>query len=102
VSSVGDRLTLLENGGTTGRWLEVSLRDAGPGAEVSVTLPDGRTLRRQLAAGSSFLSSEDPRAHFGLGSAERIVKVVVRWPGGGTTTLRDVQPNRRLTVERPE
>ena len=101
VNSVGGRLVLLENRGTTGNWLEVDLGAAGVGAEVTAVLPDGRTLLRQLAAGSSYLSSEDPRAHFGLGGARRVAELTVRWPGGETTRLRDVAANRLLLVERP-
>ena len=33
--------------------------------------PDGRTLVREVLAGSSYLSSEDPRVHFGLGRRRR-------------------------------
>ena len=56
----------------TGNWLEVELDGFHPGAIVSVTLPDGRTLKREIHAGSSYLSSEDPRCHFGLGTAEKV------------------------------
>ena len=41
-----------------------------PGAVVTAVLPDGRRLVQELHAGSSYLSSEDPRAHFGLGQGE--------------------------------
>ena len=40
-----------------------------PGAVVTATLPDGRRSSRTVQAGSSYLSSEDPRVHFGLGAA---------------------------------
>jgi hypothetical protein len=102
VLSVGGSLVLLENGGTAGTWLEVELGAFAPGAEVTVVLPDGRALRREVLAGSSYLSSEDPRAHFGLGGARRVAEVVVRWPGGGETRLLDVEANRRVVVEPPE
>ena len=102
VSSVGGALVLLENTGTTGRWLEVALDGPRPGAEVAVVLPDGRELRRQLLAGSSYLSSEDPRAHFGLGTTQRVREVVVRWPDGRETRVDDVETNRRLELEPPE
>ena len=97
VSSVGGRLALLENTGTTGSWLEVGGLE--PGSEVTVVLLDGRELRRTLLAGSSFLSSEDPRVHFGLGSALRVRELVVRRPDGPVERLRDVAANRRLTLE---
>ena len=36
---------------------------------MTATLADGRKLVREVQAGSSYLSSEDPRVHFGLGRA---------------------------------
>ena len=60
-------------------------------------LPDGRKLRREVHAGSSYLSSEDPRIHFGLGGAAKVRELVVRWPGGGETRAERCrrQPPRR-------
>jgi hypothetical protein len=101
VTSVGGPLVLLENTGTQGRWLEVELGAFAPGAEVTVVLPDGRMLRRQAEAGGSYLSSEDPRLHFGLGGAERVREVVVRWPDGEETRVPDIEANRLVVVEPP-
>ncbi len=101
VGTVGGPLVLLQNQATTGNWLEVDLGSAVPGATVAVTLPDGRTLTREIQAGSSFQSSEDPRAHFGLGDATEAPRVVVTWPGGEETTLDDVVANQQVVVEQP-
>jgi hypothetical protein len=101
VASVGGPLALLENGGTSGNWLEVELDAFAPGAEVTAVLPDGRRLRRQAQAGGSYLSSEDPRLHFGLGDARRVRELVVRWPGDVETRVRNVEANRRVVVEPP-
>jgi hypothetical protein len=101
VTSVGGPLVLLENTGTQGRWLEVELGAFAPGAEVTVVLPDGRMLRRQAEAGGSYLSSDDPRLHFGLGGAERVREVVVRWPDGEETRVPDIEANRLVVVEPP-
>jgi hypothetical protein len=68
---------------------------------VSIVLPDGQTLRRTIQAGSSYLSSEDPRLHFGLGDAESVAELLVRWPGGEETRLDDVGANRLVTVKAP-
>ena len=100
VAAVGGPLVLLENRGTSGTWLEVDVGFA-PGAEATVVLPDGRRLRRQAVSGGSYLSSEDPRLHFGLGGARRVRELVVRWPGGAETRLEDVQATRRVVLERP-
>ena len=101
VLPLGRPLVLLENRGAAGSWLEVALEGSPPGAEVTATLPDGRKLRRELAAGSSYLSSEDPRLHFGLGDAAVVREIRVRWPGGEETVLRDVETNQVLEVEAP-
>jgi ASPIC and UnbV/FG-GAP-like repeat len=101
VLPLGRPLVLLENRGAAGSWLEVALEGAPPGAEVTATLPDGRKLRRELAAGSSYLSSEDPRLHFGLGDANAVSELRVRWPGGEETVIRDVEANQVLEVDAP-
>ena len=35
-----------------------------------------------IIPGSSYLCSNDPRAHFGLGAAARVDAIEVRWPDG--------------------
>jgi ASPIC and UnbV/FG-GAP-like repeat len=101
VLALGEPLVLLENRGGAGNRLSVALEGSPPGAEVTLTLPGGGILRRTLQAGSSYLSSEDPRLHFGLGAAKTVRRLVIRWPGGERTRLEDVQANRLLTVEAP-
>ncbi|MDX6628719.1 MAG: hypothetical protein QOH00_965 [Gaiellales bacterium] len=90
INTIGGPLVLLENRNRSGHWLEVSLRGFHPGATVIAELPEGRTLVREVQAGSSYLSSEDPRVFFGLGSATRLRSLVVRYPGGKTTRLTGV------------
>jgi ASPIC and UnbV/FG-GAP-like repeat len=97
VGSIGGAVQLLRNDGAEGHWLEVALRPFVPGAVVTVVLADGRRLVQETRAGSSYLSSEDPRLHFGLGDATAVREVVVRRPGGGMARLRDV-PLDRLVV----
>ena len=101
INSIGGPLVLLENTGTTGHWLEVALDDFAPGAMVSVVLPDGRTLVREVQAGSSYLSSEDPRVHFGLGPFTAVHELLIDWPGGATTRLEDVPADRLVRALRP-
>ena len=75
----------------------VELSGFWPGAVVEVVLPDGRSLIREGHVGSSYLASEDPRLHFGVGDVMQ-VDVVVRWPDGRRTELRDVSVNQHLLV----
>ena len=98
INTIGGPLVLLENRNRSGHWLEVSLAGFHPGATVTAVLPGGRTLVREVQAGSSYLSSEDPRLFFGLGSATRLRSLVVRYPGGKTTRLTGVAANQILRV----
>ncbi len=69
-----------------GHWLTLRLegrtsnRDA-IGAAVTVTTRDARLVAWRHGGGS-YQSSSDLRLHFGLGKAERIASVEVRWPSG--------------------
>src|SRR5262249_49928241 len=57
-----------------------SNRDA-IGARIRVRV-GSRTLIDEVRSGSSFISNNDMRVHFGLGKAEKIEWVEVRWPSG--------------------
>ncbi len=100
INSIGGPLVLLRNDGAPGHWLEVKFRDFSPGARVTAVLPSGRRLVREVQAGTSYLSSEDPRVHFGLGGAKTVRELVVRYPDGRTTRLRDVAADRVVVVKR--
>jgi enediyne biosynthesis protein E4 len=53
---------------------------------------------REVEAGSSYLSQNDLRLHFGLGADEKIDSVEVRWSGGEIETLQGVSANRIFTI----
>ena len=90
INSIGGPLVLLRSTGGSGHWLEVALPRFAPGALVTAVLPDGRKLVREVHAGSSYLSSEDPRVHFGLGSATSVSELTVRYPGGRAVRVHNV------------
>ena len=100
VNSIGGRLILLHNTGATGHWLEVSLAQFAPGALVTAKLPNGTRLVREVQAGSSYLSSEDPRVHFGLGQATKVKELIIRWLGGKITRRQDVAADQIVTLAR--
>jgi hypothetical protein len=101
VNTIGGRLQLLRSTGAQAHWLEVRLAGFSPGAVVTAVLPDGRRLVKEEQAGSSYLSSQDPRLLFGLGSAATVAELVVRFPGGAETRLAGVAADRIVTVRRP-
>ncbi len=67
------------------------------GARVTVTTGKLSQIG-EVRAGGSYLSSNDPRLHFGLGSAEKMDEVSVRWPSGKVESLRDLAGDFIYTV----
>jgi Na+-translocating ferredoxin:NAD+ oxidoreductase RnfD subunit len=98
VNSIGGRLMLLRNDAPMRHWLEVQLAAFAPGTIVTATLPDGRRLVREVHAGSSYLSSEDPRVHIGLGDAKRVRTLEVRLPNGRVVRRTDVAADRIVVI----
>ena len=99
VNSIGGKLVLLRNDAPKRHWLEIRLGTFAPGAVVTATLSDGRKLVREVQAGSSYLSSEDPRVHFGLGSAKRVRELRVRFPDGREVVRTNLAVDRIVDVD---
>jgi Na+-translocating ferredoxin:NAD+ oxidoreductase RnfD subunit len=100
INSIGGPLILLHNTSTAGHWLDVQVAPFSPGAVVTLVAADGRQVR-EVHAGSSYLSSEDPRVHFGLGAQTAVKELIVRYPDGTVKITRDVGAvDRVLTVKR--
>ena len=72
--------TSFSSGPSSGRGATKSNRD-GIGAKITVKA-GARTFVDEVRSGSSYMSSNDMRVHFGLGSASKIDSVQVRWPSG--------------------
>jgi hypothetical protein len=74
-----------------------SSRDA-VGARIVVTLEDGRRVRREVQAGSGYLSMNPKQQHFGIADS-RAVGVRIRWPNGEVQTLSSLTANASYTVQ---
>ena len=104
VTNNGGPLRLLRNGNDSGHsWLVVQTRTgsggrAAIGAAVTVTA-DGRAYTRWISPHQSYLSSGDPRAHFGLGTASRVQRIEVRWPDGSRTVRTDLPVNQHVVLD---
>jgi len=86
--------TFLRNDSHNGNWLKVLLVGSGGnreaiGARLTLAVGPQKHLRL-VGTGSSFLSSNDPREHFGLGRAEQAEELLVQWPDGRKETFRDL------------
>ena len=52
----------------------------------------------EIHSGGSYLSQNDLRLHFGLGSATKIDRVEVFWPSGKTDTLTSLAADQFYSV----
>ena len=67
------------------------------GATVELTIGSARSLH-PVHGVFGYLSASDPRAHFGLGAAERADRVKIRWPDGEEQVLESVPADQILEV----
>ena len=73
----------------------------GIGARVTVWA-GGRRQIREVQSGSSYLSQNDFRLHFGLGQYATVDSVKVRWPGGTVDRLGSSAVDREIIVREGE
>ncbi len=53
----------------------------------------------EVRSGGSYLSQNDLRLHFGLGAADKVDDVEIRWPSGGTQVLLSLAADRFYVVK---
>jgi hypothetical protein len=87
---------------TRGHWLAMLVLDEKghecPGAMVSVRVGE-RTQSRLVGRGYSYCASNDPRVHFGVGRAERVDEVTVRWQDGSVESFGALEADRAYTLK---
>jgi hypothetical protein len=71
------------------------------GAEV--TLESGGVKQRRIVdGGMGFASQNDRRPHFGVGKADWVDRVLIRWPSGEQQVLTNLAVNQFHTVTEPK
>ena len=94
---------VLRNHGVAGRhWVSFELAGTKSNrlalnARVKV-VAGGMTQTDEVHSGGSYLSQNDLRLHFGLGSATRIDSVEVRWPSGAVDRLTNLAADQFYSV----
>jgi len=92
---------------TEARRLVVNLRDPGStnhfaiGALVTVTAGGRSQIREVSADGPGPFSASDPALLFGLGDAEQVDALTIRWPDGRHETFTQLCAHCRITVSAP-
>ncbi|MFT5301688.1 MAG: hypothetical protein ACI87E_000013 [Mariniblastus sp.] len=97
--------SLYRNDLDSGNSLLVTLRGTqsnaiGIGALVELETESGKQIR-MLSPQTGFLSGNEPVIHFGLGDAEIVKKVTVRWPSGETQSASNVMANQNIEMHEP-
>lgn len=106
ISSLGAAPVLLRNRGVrSGNWVTIRARGRksngfGLGAIVRLETPDGHQVREINNVGS-YLSSNDLRLHFGLGTEPTVRRIEVIWPAGTRQVLTNIPANQVLLVQEP-
>jgi enediyne biosynthesis protein E4 len=85
------------------RTLGTKSNRSGIGARLRcVTRITGETKPHQqideVRSGGGYFSQNDLRVHFGIGSAEKVELLEIRWPSGQFDSLKDLKPNRLYYV----
>jgi hypothetical protein len=90
-------------------WIKIKLigvksNRSAIGARVTctATFPGESKPHRQIdevRSGGGYFSQSDLRIHFGLGKAQKVDVLEVRWPGGQMETVKDVAANVLVTVK---
>ncbi|MBC7607521.1 MAG: VCBS repeat-containing protein [Burkholderiales bacterium] len=90
------------NSGNPNKWLKVQLQGIesnrnGIGARVEIYGTWGKQIR-EVRSGQGFSHMSSLNTHFGIGTANAIEKVVVRWPSGTVDTIMNPSSNQALTI----
>jgi hypothetical protein len=105
VTVLNEPPSLLLNQASGGHWVILNLTGtrsnrSAVGAKVELEAA-GRRQIREVRSSSSFYSSSGLRLHFGLGRAERIERIRVRWPSGAHSELLKPLTDRTHSLVEP-
>lgn len=106
VASLEDPFRLYENVSITGHLVTIRLRGAGKntrgvGAKVTLETSAGLQVRYHNAC-QGYASANDPVLHFGLGEADRIRRLTVRWPLGALQTFENLPADKHFVITEPD
>jgi len=110
VNTVNDFPQLLRCDSTTGyNWIKIKTigtksNRSGIGARLRCVTrpPEDKNAHSQIdevRSGGGYFSQNDLRVHFGIGKAEKVELLEIRWPSGLIDTLKDIKPNQVIFVK---
>jgi hypothetical protein len=88
-----------------GNWVRVKLTGKAGNTNAIGSLITVRTgtltQRRLVQSGTSYISQDDMRQHFGLGAATQVDEITVRWPDATVTKHPGGAANRQVEIKQP-
>jgi hypothetical protein len=113
VNTVNDFPQLLRcDSRTSNNWIKIKTigtksNRSGIGARIKCVthLPGEKSLHPQIdevRSGGGYFSQNDLRVHFGIGKAENVELLEIRWPSGLVEALKDIKPNQVIFVKEGE
>lgn len=87
-------------------YLTVNLQGLAPntqaaGARIFVRMQNAEQMR-EIQIGSNFISQNPVQQVFGLGQADVVSEVLIKWPDGRSRSLVNVAANQTITVTHPD
>ncbi|MDE0087197.1 MAG: CRTAC1 family protein [Candidatus Poribacteria bacterium] len=94
---------LRNDGGNTNNWITIhtiGTQSNASGIGTKITLKsDALSLVKEVHSGSSYLSQNDLRVHFGLGKNTKIDSLELHWPSGHKDKFFDFKANQILHIK---
>ncbi len=102
ISTLDDQPVLLRNDSSGGHWITLRLEGSrsnrsAVGAKV-VIRTGTRRQTAEVRSGGSYISHNDLRVHFGLGTVATVDQVTIRWPNGTVETVGPLHADRFYAV----
>ncbi|HEY6802414.1 MAG TPA: CRTAC1 family protein [Pyrinomonadaceae bacterium] len=103
IAVLDDAPVIIKNNGTKNHWVGISLVGSksnrnGIGARIVVTSMNGTKQIADVSSAGSYLSANDPRVVFGLGSLKSVRSIEVRWPSGRVQKIATAGVDRYLKI----
>ncbi|MEL7423033.1 MAG: VCBS repeat-containing protein, partial [Bacteroidota bacterium] len=106
VNNIDEAAYLLENQSATANYLQLRLtascsNAAALGAQVTLWT-EGQQQYRYFSPVRGYLSCMNDALHFGLGNAPVVDSLLIHWPDGTSTSLKEIASNQLLTIKQEE
>jgi hypothetical protein len=102
LNSIAGPTILRNDTDNTNHWIQVELQGKeanrdGVGSQVRVTA-SARTQLQEVHSGRGYQSHHGMRLHFGLGDCDHVERIEIRWLGGSTQVIEDVEADQLVVV----